>query len=83
MDFHYEEGAGGPHAPVVRNITVQDVTCKTAKYALYLRGFESSPIRDVHLSNCTFERVSQPNVIENVRGLSTRDVTVEGRPLRF
>jgi hypothetical protein len=34
IDFNYEEGRNGPEHPVVRNISIREVTCKKAKYAL-------------------------------------------------
>jgi polygalacturonase len=82
IDFNYEEGPKGEFQPTVRNIAVQNVTCKKSKYALYLRGFESSPIHDVRLSHCVFENVEKPNMIEHVEGLRVEDVTVNGQPLR-
>ena len=49
VDFLYEEGEGGPFRPVVRNIEIRNVTCGRATDALNLRGYASSPIRDVRL----------------------------------
>ncbi len=83
VDFFYEEGLGGPFQPVVRNIAVQDVTCKSSKYALYLRGYPSAPIRDVQLTRCNFEHVAKPNVIENVLGLVANEVRIDGQLLRL
>jgi hypothetical protein len=48
---------------------------------LYLRGFPTAPIRNIELDHCTFENVSMPNVIENVRGLKLVDVKVDGKTL--
>ena len=81
VDFYYEEGPGGALTPVVRNINVQDVTCKEARYILYLRGYPSAPIRDVHFSHCTFDHAARANVIENVEGLKMDAVTLAGKPL--
>ena len=82
VDFYYEEGPNGSFQPTVRNIVVQNVTCKKSKYALYLRGYESSPIHDVRLAHCVFEHVEKSNVIEHVEGLTAEDVTVNGQPLQ-
>lgn len=79
-DFHYEEGARGSFLPVVRGIHVQDVTCSRSRYALYLRGFENAPIRDVTLERCSFDNVRQPNRIEHVQGLRLRQVRINGAP---
>jgi polygalacturonase len=74
IDFFYEEGEGGPLKPTVRNISVENVKCKRSKYALYLRGFKTAPIRDVRIAHCTFENAAAPDVIENVEGLRQEDV---------
>ena len=81
IDFNYEEGNGGPHNPVVRNVVVENVSSGKSKYALYLRGFKNAPITGVRLSNCTFNNVAQPNVIENVEGLELTGVKRNGQPM--
>ena len=70
VDFYYEEGPGGPFNPTVRNINVSNVTSKSSKYALYLRGYNDDPIRGITLENCTFDKVAQANRLENVEGLT-------------
>jgi polygalacturonase len=68
IDFFYEEGENGPMKPVVRNIVVENVTCKKSRYGVFLRGFKNSPITGVTLNHCTFENTSRGNVVENVQG---------------
>jgi polygalacturonase len=79
VDFHYEEGAGGPYLPTVRDIDVRDVTSRKSDYGLYLRGFENAPITNVRLTNCTFDDVAKGNVLEHVRGLTMDQVRINGR----
>ena len=79
VDFFYEEGPKGPERPVVRNIEIRDVTCKKAKYALYVRGFPNAPVKDIRLENCKFQNVASANVVENVEGLSLTGVTINGK----
>jgi polygalacturonase len=79
IDFNYEEGPNGPERPVVRNIDLRDITCKKAKYALNLRGFANSPIRGIHLERCTFDNVSDMEVVTEVQGLVLNDVKVNGK----
>ncbi|MGB6833717.1 MAG: glycoside hydrolase family 28 protein [Candidatus Acidiferrum sp.] len=76
IDFNYEEGNRGPYRPAVRIIEVSNVSSNKSKYAIYLRGFPSAPIRNISLVHCTFDNVSMPSVIENVRGLRLTDVKV-------
>ncbi|MFB3825544.1 MAG: glycoside hydrolase family 28 protein [Bryobacteraceae bacterium] len=75
VDFNYEEGAGGPHMPTVRDIDVRGVTCNRSKYALALRGFKESPIRNVRVADCAFRNTARPDIIENVEGLQLERVT--------
>ncbi len=79
IDFYYEEGPNGPEHPRVANIDIRDVTCKRAKYALYVRGFANDPVRGIHLEHCDFENVARPNVVEHVEGMQLAGVTINGK----
>jgi len=81
VDFLYEEGAKGDFLPTVRNIRMTGVTCGKSRHALYLRGFEKSPITDIVLERCSFDGVQRPDMLEHVRGLVCRDVRVNGAAL--
>lgn len=69
INLFYEEGDAGRFPPVVRNIEMRNVTSKKSKYALYLRGYKQSPLRNIRISRCRFENASLPDVIENVEDL--------------
>jgi len=81
IDFNYEEGNKGPEHPVVRNIDIENVTCRKAERALDIRGFPDAKIRNIRLANCTIDRVAKPDVVENVEGLALADVTVNGKKI--
>jgi len=76
IDFQYEEGPNGPFTPVVRDVQVENVTCRQAGTALSLRGYKNAPVQDVRLRHLRFEKVAKPNVIENVEGLVMEDVKI-------
>ncbi len=78
IDFHYEEGEDGPERPVVRDIDIRNVTCKKSKYALQVRGFRNAPIRDLRLTDCTFDNIAKENIIEHVEGLACANVKING-----
>ncbi|MDB4891302.1 MAG: glycoside hydrolase family 28 [Gemmatimonadetes bacterium] len=80
VDFNYEEGAKGAFLPVVRDINVERVSSRKSKHALFLRAFPNAPITDVRLSDCQFNDVANPSVLENVRGLTYDRVTINGKP---
>ena len=82
VNLFYEEGASGPFPPTVRKIEMSNVSSKKSRYALYLRGYKESPLRDIHLAQCSFEDVAEADVIENVQNLVLDRVTVNGQPRR-
>jgi polygalacturonase len=60
---------------------ISDVTSGKCHDALSLRGYASSPIRNVHVTNCTFEHAAKPNAIEHVEGVELNNVRVNGKPV--
>jgi len=78
IDFHYEEGRNGAFTPVARHVEMRNVTSRKSEYGLYLRGFDDAPISDVRLIDCAFSGVEKANVVEHVRGLELRGVTING-----
>ena len=81
IDFTYEEGAKGKYTPVARDINVERVTSRKSRYGLFLRGFENAPIRDVRITDCQFNNVSDGNQIWFVEGLKTVRTTMNGKPI--
>jgi polygalacturonase len=79
INLLYEEGDAGAFPPTIRNIEMINVTSKKSKYALYLRGYKGTPLRDIRLSQCSFENVVQADVLENVEGLVLDRVMVNGQ----
>ena len=79
VDLFYEEGEGGEFTPLVKSIVMENVTCNKSKYAVSLKGYKSAPLRDITLSRCTFDHVEKESVIQNVTGLHTSDVTINGQ----
>ena len=86
VDFFYpeydnREGRGGPFKPLVRNVVVENVSSKTSKRAVYLRGYEDAPVSGVRLAHCNFGNVTQADVIENVKDLQLEDVKRNGKEM--
>ena len=79
INFFYEEGDAGPYPPTVRDVEVRRTTSRKSKYILLLRGYERDPIQDVRLVDCTFEGVSDADLLEHVRGLKLANVRVNGQ----
>jgi len=79
VDFYYEEGEKGPFTPVVRDVSVENLTVRQCNMAWSLRGFEKAPIRDIRLKNCTFESAAKAAITEHVEGLALDKVTINGK----
>jgi polygalacturonase len=65
VDFVYEEGANGPHKPVVRNVVMENVTVRETPRVLNVVGFPASEISNVRLINSTFLNVKRDNTVTN------------------
>ena len=78
-DFFYEEGKNGAFTPVLRDVDVRNVTSRKSKYAFLLRGFAESPVTDIRVTDCRFDGVESPDVLEGVRDLVLTNVTVNGQ----
>lgn len=78
INFMYEEGDAGPYDPVVRHVEVRNLTCEKSERALYLRGYDDSPITDVRLVYCRFHNAEKESIIENVQDLVFEDVLING-----
>ncbi|MEV0383987.1 glycoside hydrolase family 28 protein [Nonomuraea sp. NPDC050643] len=81
IDFSYEEGPGHGFNPRVGGIDVRDVTVRTARRALNLRGYPDAPIRGLTLTDVDFGTTTTPVVVEHVEDLILRNVRANGEPL--
>jgi polygalacturonase len=82
INLFYEEGDSGPFPPQIRTIEMLNVTSQKSKYALYLRGYKQAPLRNIRLTQCAFEQVSEHDIVENVEGLTLDRVTINGQMRR-
>lgn len=85
-DFFYEEGEKGDHTPTLRNVYLSNI--KTVEGAsidatntLYLKGFEKSPIENIVLQDVELNGTKGGAVLQNVKGLTYRSVTIDGEKL--
>ena len=63
IDLLYEEGAKGPHKPVVRNVQIENVTSSASPRVMFIAGFEGAVIDNIRFRNCTFSGVEQAEVV--------------------
>lgn len=78
IDFDYEEGDAGQFTPRVRNIDVRQLECEQAKQIFQVRGYERSPIANLHLENCNFKQADEIGMLENLDNFVARNVWIKG-----
>jgi len=82
IDFYYEEGDKGIFTPKVRNINLENITSLKSAYAVWIKAYERSPVKNLSIKNCTFDNAANDNVIQNVENFSASGVYINGRLLR-
>ena len=78
IDFVYEEGANGPHKPVVRNLVIENMTVTNAKRVLDVQGFPGSEISGVRIHNSKFSGIKSDDVVKEA-DVKLVDCVVEGK----
>jgi polygalacturonase len=76
IDMQYEEGAAGPFVPVVRNILVERLTVRQARYAFFIRGLPGAPVRGLVVRDSSFDAVTRGSVLDHVEDLLLHNVVI-------
>lgn len=80
IDYYYEEGIKGAHMPVVRNVSMQNVTSRSSPRAMTLKGFADNPIRDFRIRDCTFNGVEGDDIVQNIEGFTAENMIINRVP---
>jgi polygalacturonase len=83
IDYYYDKGDMGKFTPVMRNFHFSNITSKKSPYALNMKAYERSPVKNFQIENCSFDNVKNPNIIENVEITKCKSVTVNGKSLEI
>ncbi len=83
VNFYYGEGDMGRYLPVVRNIHLENVHSTKSKYALLIKGYSRSAVRDIYLQNCFFKNASESNILLNVENLALTNVHINGKTYNY
>jgi polygalacturonase len=78
INFYYGEGDTGAYTPIVRNIRISGVVSNKSHYALFLEGYERSPISGMRLENCRFNGVESENYLRYATDLQLNNVFING-----
>ena len=82
VNFYYEEGDSGTFDPTVRDIVIENMTCKNViRRPLNLQGFARAPMNDISLINCHFLRSGEPSIVKHVANFTLENVSIDGKPV--
>jgi hypothetical protein len=73
-----QEGDIGNYTPVIRDIDIRNVTSQSSKWAVFLQGYERSPIQNVYIGKCVFNNVTLPNFYENTKNINLVETFING-----
>jgi len=82
IDFFYEVGNDWQKysfLPTVTDIDLRNVTVGSAKQPFYLVGYPSDHIKNITMTNCTFDKAASDSQVEYVDDLVLRNVVVNGQ----
>ena len=77
VEFDYEEGANGPHKPVLRNVLIEGVSTKSAGRVSTITAFPGAVIEGVRLKDCLFRGVEAADVLKDAGTLTLENITIE------
>lgn len=77
VDLIYEEGANGPHRPVVRNVSLERVTSRGSPRVLWMAGFPGAVIDDIRVTDCAFNNVTETDLVRHAGRITFDHTTVE------
>lgn len=77
VDFLYETGASGPHRPVVRNVTIENVRSASSPRVMWIAGFAGATIDNIRFNDCVFRGVEATEQVQHAGSISFRNVTIE------
>jgi len=63
--------------PIIRNIIIERLTVRQARYAFLIRGLEEAPVQGLVIRDSAFLSVSRGSVLEHVEDLLLQNVVIE------
>ena len=79
IDFYYEEGDAGKFTPTVQNLYIENLTSQKSEYAVWIKAYEYSPVKNLVIENCNFQNVKKENVLENVENKKLKSTKINGK----
>jgi polygalacturonase len=77
VEFDYEEGANGPHKPVLRDVRIEKVSSTSSGSVAIVTSFPAAVIEGVRMKDCDFRGVEGADVLKHAGSLIFENVAVE------
>lgn len=77
IEFDYEEGANGPHKPVLRDVRIENVTSQSSGAVAIVTAFPGAVIEGIRLRDCAFRGVEAADILKHSGSLTLENVTIE------
>ncbi len=74
IDLLYEEGARGPHKPVVRNVSMTDITSTGSPRVMFVRSFDNAEIDNIRIAYSTFSGLTSTEVLQHAGNVTLNQV---------
>jgi unsaturated rhamnogalacturonyl hydrolase len=76
VEFDYEEGADGPEKPVLRNVLLDNVTCRSSGRVTIITAFPAAVIEDVRFVNCDFKGIAAKDSLKSAEAPIYQNVSI-------
>jgi unsaturated rhamnogalacturonyl hydrolase len=77
VDFIYEEGANGPHQPILRNVQLEHITAKSTPRVFYIASFAGATVDGIRFAHCSFAGLEAAELVEHAGRIELDDVMLE------
>ena len=81
IDFYYEEGDEGEFTPEVKNIRLENIESQKSAYAIWIKAYDRSPVKNLSLKDCRFTNVKYKSILQNVEEPEFTQVLLSGELL--
>lgn len=76
IEFDYEEGAKGPHKPVLRNVLLENITCESSGRVTLATAFPGAIIEDIRFENCDFRGIGAEDLLKSAGAPGYHNVSI-------
>jgi len=76
VEFNYEEGPVGPFKPVLKDVTLENVTCESAGRNMIISSFPGAEISNILLKDCKVSSVAKPDELDHCGQVTLENVSL-------